>query len=76
MIGRALVGALLKFVPGVGTVVGGVISATTAAVLTTALGETYIATLELLFTRHNGEPPSADEVVQTFKQQYLQRTSG
>jgi uncharacterized protein (DUF697 family) len=76
VIGRALVGALLKFVPGVGTVVGGVISATTAAVLTTALGETYIATLELLFTRHNGEPPSADEVVQTFKQQYLQRTSG
>jgi uncharacterized protein (DUF697 family) len=75
VVGRALVGALLKFVPGPGTVVGGAISAAVAAALTTALGQTYIATLELLFTQHGGEPPSADEVVRTFRQQYLRRTS-
>ncbi|HVC99282.1 MAG TPA: GTPase [Pirellulales bacterium] len=76
VVGRAIVGALLKFVPGVGTLAGGLISAGTAAALTTALGEMYIATLELLFNRHNGEPPTADEVVKTFKQRYLQITSG
>ncbi|HUY33683.1 MAG TPA: GTPase [Pirellulales bacterium] len=73
--GRAIVGALLKLIPGFGTVAGGVISGGTAAALTTALGETHIATLEWLFTRHNGEPPTAEEVVNTFKQRYLQRTS-
>lgn len=70
MTGRAIVGGLLKLIPGVGSIAGGLISAATAAAITTAFGETYIATLELLFTRHNGEPPSAKEVLDTFKQQY------
>lgn len=76
MAGRSIAGGLLKLIPGVGSVVGGVISAATAAAITTALGEAYIATLELLFTRNNGEPPSADEVLKTFKQQYAKITSG
>lgn len=44
--GRGIVGGLLKLIPGVGSVVGGAISASTAAALTAALGETYIAILE------------------------------
>ena len=36
--GRAIVANLLKLIPGAGTVIGGVISATTAAALTEALG--------------------------------------
>ncbi len=40
--GRALVSNLLKLVPGAGTVVGGLISGTTAALITTALAYAYI----------------------------------
>ena len=67
-----IVSSLLKLIPGVGTAVGGTISATTAAAMTTAFGEAYIATLALLFTRNNGKSPSETEVIETFKRQYAQ----
>jgi len=38
----AIVSNLLKLIPSVGTVAGGMISGTTAGLLTTALGESYI----------------------------------
>jgi uncharacterized protein (DUF697 family) len=47
--GRALVGALLKFFPGLNAV-GSVVSAGVAAMVTTAFGEAYIATLYALST--------------------------
>ena len=47
--GRALVSNLLKAIPGVGTIVGGAISGTTAAALTTALGEAYIGIMTAMF---------------------------
>ena len=37
-VGRAVVANILKAVPGVGTIIGGVIGATTAAILTETLG--------------------------------------
>ena len=40
--GRALVSNLLKLLPGAGTVVGGLISGATAALITTALAYAYI----------------------------------
>ncbi|ETA79240.1 YcjF family protein [Youngiibacter fragilis] len=40
--GRTLVSNLLKLVPGAGTIVGGLISGGTAALITTALGFAYI----------------------------------
>ena len=46
VLGKTIVSNLIKFIPGVGSVVGGVISGATAAALTAALGETYIAILE------------------------------
>lgn len=45
-VGRTFVSTLLKFVPGLGTVAGGAIAATTAATLTTGLGRLYVGTLE------------------------------
>ncbi|MGR3278508.1 YcjF family protein [Acaryochloris marina NIES-2412] len=71
LIGRAVVSNLLKLVPGGGSIAGGTIAAATAAAITTAFGEAYIATLVFLFTRNNGEPPTPEEVVRTFKQQYV-----
>ncbi|NJK54355.1 MAG: DUF697 domain-containing protein, partial [Leptolyngbyaceae cyanobacterium SU_3_3] len=71
--GRAIVSSLLKFVPGVGSIAGGALAATTAAALTTAFGEAYIAALEMLFVDNNGEPPTPEEVAEAFKKKYSQR---
>ena len=49
ILGKNIVSNLLKLIPGVGTVVGGVISGTTAGLLTMALGETYITIMEQIF---------------------------
>jgi uncharacterized protein (DUF697 family) len=68
--GRAIVGGLLKLVPGVGSVVGGVISATTAAAVTSAFGEAYIAALDALFAKHFGEPPSQQEVLDEVRRRF------
>ena len=68
--GRLIVGSLLKLIPGVGTIGGGVIAAGTAAAMTTALGGTYISILDALFTKYAGEPPSEDEVVEEVKRRF------
>ena len=65
--GRAIVSNLLKFIPGVGSVAGGVISATTAGGLTTALGELYIAVLAKLSDDASGASLSPDDVAGEFK---------
>lgn len=41
-VGRTIVTNVLKFIPGIGSLVGGAIAATTAGALTKALGEAYI----------------------------------
>lgn len=45
LIGRALFGAVLKFIPGIGSIVGGMISATLAAQLTRQMGLLYLDVL-------------------------------
>lgn len=52
VLGRTVVSNILKLVPGVGSVAGGAISAGTAAIITTALGEAYIA---LMVAMYKGE---------------------
>lgn len=64
--GRAVVSTLLKLFPGVGTVAGAAIAATTAAALTTSLGELYIAVLVTL-TEDSDGVPSADDIEREFK---------
>ena len=49
VLGKTIVSNLLKFIPGVGTVVGGMISGTTAGLITTALGEAYIKIMEMVY---------------------------
>lgn len=46
--GKTIVANLIKIIPGVGTGVGGAISGGTAAVLTGALGETYILIMDMI----------------------------
>lgn len=49
VLGKTVVTNILKFIPGIGTVAGGAISAGTAGVITAALGEAYIGVMELVF---------------------------
>lgn len=74
--GRFIVSGLLKMIPGAGSVAGGTIAATTAAALTTAIGEAYIAALDMLFVENDGEPPTTDEVAEAFKAKYTLVISG
>lgn len=69
--GRAIVGGLFKLFPGVGSVVGGTISGGTAAALTFAFGQAYIATLHYLFDKHSGEPPSQEEILYEVRQRFV-----
>lgn len=48
VMGKSVVSSLLKMIPGVGSVAGGVISASVAAALTAALGEAYIAIMMMV----------------------------
>ena len=57
VLGKTMVSGILKMIPGVGSFVGGAISASVAAALTTALGETYIAIMKLVM---NGEMSVSD----------------
>lgn len=55
--GKTMVSNLLKLIPGAGTIAGGLISGTTAALLTTAMGEAYILLMEAVY---NGEIKSSE----------------
>ena len=72
-LGGAVVSNLLKFVPGVGTVAGGVIATGTAGGLTTALGEAYIAVLAKLFTASEGDAPEPEAIAREFKDRMARR---
>lgn len=57
ILGKTVVSNILKFIPGVGTVVGGAISGATAGLITTALGEAYISLMTQIF---KGEMSASD----------------
>jgi uncharacterized protein (DUF697 family) len=67
VVGRAIVGGLLKLIPGAGSIIGGTIAAATASGLTTAIGLAYIAAIEAIF-KEGGEL-TARNVAQHFKDQ-------
>lgn len=60
--GRTLATNILKLFPGLGSVAGGVISASTASTITTLLGETYIKVLSELFMKDPNRVPTAEEI--------------
>ncbi|GHP26786.1 hypothetical protein VN0211_06300 [Helicobacter pylori] len=72
-VGRTLVNGLLKFIPGVGSVVGAVISGTTAVVITEGIGFAYLKALETCFNDEIGEVklPAMDTIKSLFKESYL-----
>jgi uncharacterized protein (DUF697 family)/GTPase SAR1 family protein len=72
MIGRATVGALLKLIPGAGSIIGGTISAATASVLTVAFGEAYIASLQALMQKTPDRIPTPQEIMVAFRDQLKQ----
>ena len=55
--GKTIVSNLLKVIPGVGSIAGGLISSSTAATLTAALGEAYIVIMVKIL---NGEYSAED----------------
>ncbi|GAA9740923.1 hypothetical protein VN0138_09950 [Helicobacter pylori] len=72
-VGRTLVNGLLKFIPGVGSVVGAVISGTTAAIITKGIGFAYLKVLKKCFNDETGEVklPAMDTIKSLFKESYL-----
>jgi len=68
--GRALVGGLLKFIPGGGSLVGGAISAGVAGTLTTAFGEAYITVLKNLIADNPDRPLTAEEIASALKAKF------
>lgn len=66
--GRALVSNILKAVPGAGTVVGGVIGATTAAGLTEALG--WLIANDFQRIKNNEEPENLIGVAADLKEAF------
>ena len=65
--GRIIVTNLIKLIPGVGSIVGGVISAGTAGVLTTIMGKAYAKTLETIVD--NGVELAPEAIGEEFKKQ-------
>lgn len=65
VLGKTIVSNILKFIPGIGTVAGGLISGTTAGIITTALGEAYIQIMAMIY---NGEITKEDLYSETGKE--------
>src|SRR5699024_4441041 len=60
-----------KFIPGVGSVVGGIISGTTASVVTRALADSYIQVLKVMATNElGGKSTSTDKLVDLMQKQF------
>ena len=71
IIGKSVVGNLLKIIPGAGTAIGGTISGTTAAVLTYALGNAFITMMDMLASGKMGkEQIGSKEMVSTLKKAF------
>jgi len=70
LVGRSIVANVLKMFPGIGSLAGGAISGMTAAAVTVAFGEAYIAVLVYLFAENKGETPTKDQILKEFKKHF------
>jgi uncharacterized protein (DUF697 family)/GTPase SAR1 family protein len=74
LVGRTVVANILKFLPGVGTAVGGTISGTTAAILTAALGLAYNQVMVAIVRKiYAGEPVSGKELSDLMKKKLVEQ---
>lgn len=70
-VGRSVVSNAIKFIPGAGTIIGGIISGTTASVVTRALAYSYIQVLKVIATNElTGESTSTDKLVAMMQKQF------
>ncbi len=70
-LGRWIVSNLIKLVPGIGTVAGGIISGSTASILTTALAFGYISVMELVWKAEmDGKKMSSTEIAEKIKEEF------
>lgn len=69
--GKTLVSNLLKFIPGIGSVAGGAISASVASMMTIALGLSYISVLKYIVEEENkGNEVSTETIKEKMKEAY------
>lgn len=67
-LGRTLVSNLLKFIPGAGTVVGGLISGATASIITTGLAFSYIEVMKAVArNEYEGRITDNEEIARMMK---------
>jgi len=75
-LGRVIVGSLFKFLPGVGSAAGSVITSATAATLTTTLGETYLQVLSKMLEKTHGRPPTPAEIAKSLSEALNEKRAG
>jgi uncharacterized protein (DUF697 family)/GTPase SAR1 family protein len=69
--GKTLVSNLLKFIPGVGTVAGGAISASIASMMTIALGLAYITVMKYILEEEiKGNDVSTEDIKEKMKEEF------
>ncbi len=70
---KTIVANLIKCIPGVGSVVGAIISGTTAAIITEGIGFAYLKVLKKCFNDETGEVKllAMDTIKFLFKESYL-----
>lgn len=70
LLGKTIVSNLLKMFPGVGSVAGGAIAASTASALTIAFGEAYISTLAYMLKDKDISEVNPNDILEEFKKRY------
>lgn len=69
-LGRTVVSNLLKLIPGAGTVAGGLISGSTASIITTGLAFSYIEVMKAVAkNEYEGRITNNEEIAQMMKQE-------
>lgn len=75
IVGRTVASNLLKLIPGAGSILGGLISASTATLITTTFGEAYIATLAYLTKEKSLQDITTQDIVEVFKKTLSRKKS-
>lgn len=70
-LGKSIAGNLLKFIPGIGTVIGGLINATVASAITYSMGTaTNMILYKILSNQLAGEKDTVTEILENFGPQF------
>ena len=73
LLGRTIVSNLFKLFPGVGSIAGGAIAASTASALTIAFGEAYISTLAYVLKDKDISEVSQNDILSEFKKRFSKK---